>query len=124
MAICDSLSCAKPRALFSFNRNDFTISFSNQSLFASHYKWDFGNGIVSYDKNPSIDYPEAGCYLLSLTAYNECSNAANEITQVLSLCISKDWDTLSKIEFLSGLQLKRFSDHLQFIYKNCDWRSG
>ncbi|MEO6133280.1 MAG: PKD domain-containing protein, partial [Saprospiraceae bacterium] len=115
--ICDSLSCAAPRALFSLDRNDFSISFSNQSLFASHYKWNFGNGTVSYDKSPSYDYPEAGCYILSLTAYNECSSSVNENIQVLPLCLSKDWDTLRKIDFLSNFVLKRFSDHLQFIIK-------
>lgn len=44
------------------------------------YKWDFGNGQASNEKNPKIIYPESGEYQVSLTIVNEngCSSTNNQ----------------------------------------------
>ncbi|MCK4746294.1 MAG: PKD domain-containing protein, partial [Bacteroidales bacterium] len=47
------------------------IDFVNNSEYGSSYIWDFGNGSVSYKKNPSFTYYESGFYQLTLTVYGE-----------------------------------------------------
>jgi gliding motility-associated-like protein len=42
------------------------ITFSNQSVFATSYLWDFGNGSQSSKENPTFTYYEAGVYAVKL----------------------------------------------------------
>jgi len=44
-----------------------TLSFTDQSVLATSYLWDFGNGVTSTDQNPSVTYTEPGVYTVSLT---------------------------------------------------------
>lgn len=44
-----------------------TVQFTNQSLLATGYSWDFGNGETSSQENPSITYQEPGNYNVKLT---------------------------------------------------------
>ncbi|MFC2116862.1 PKD domain-containing protein, partial [Bacteroidota bacterium] len=45
------------------------IDFVNNSEYGYSYSWDFGNGSVSYKKNPSFTYYESGIYQVTLTVY-------------------------------------------------------
>jgi hypothetical protein len=45
-----------------------TVVFDNATLNATDYYWDFGNGEISTDANPVIEYNEAGSYNVSLVA--------------------------------------------------------
>ncbi len=47
------------------------ISFIDLSYGASAWKWDFGDGSVSYQKNTSHIYPIGNYYNVTLTIYNE-----------------------------------------------------
>ncbi len=49
---------------------DPEITFENQSVFATSYFWDFGDGQYSYDDNPVHAYAQAGTYIVKLTASN------------------------------------------------------
>jgi PKD repeat protein len=63
---------AKPVAAFVLPDPDcapLQADFVNNSLFADQYIWDFGNGSVSYKKNPSFTYFESGLYQVKLTVY-------------------------------------------------------
>ncbi|MBK9983310.1 MAG: T9SS type A sorting domain-containing protein [Saprospiraceae bacterium] len=115
---CDSLSCLQPRALFSFVQNDFQISVTNASEFATDYLWNFGNGDISHDKNLVYNYPKAGCYSISLHVSNECYKGKKTQSYIIPVCVTPDWDTISKLDFVSPFtfNLKRINDHLQFIY--------
>ncbi|MEO0898874.1 MAG: gliding motility-associated C-terminal domain-containing protein [Bacteroidota bacterium] len=46
------------------------ISFVNQSELAVSYVWDFGDGNLSNEENPTHHYLETGRYPVTLTAYN------------------------------------------------------
>lgn len=59
-----------PVAGFGF-LNDYLVplrvQFSNRSLNAASYLWDFGDGQTSTDPNPVLDYAKPGTYLVTLT---------------------------------------------------------
>ncbi|RMG88698.1 MAG: PKD domain-containing protein [Bacteroidetes bacterium] len=60
-----------PSANFSYapNEADYKeIRFTNLSISATDYMWDFGDGATSTDKDPSHTYAEDGTYTVSLTA--------------------------------------------------------
>ena len=46
----------------------YLVSFSNQSMLANSYTWDFGNGVTSAAVNPAYSYTVAGTYFPSLIA--------------------------------------------------------
>ena len=46
------------------------VNFTNYSTNSSSYRWDFGDGSVSYSINPSHYYFDGGVYTVTLTAYN------------------------------------------------------
>jgi len=50
------------------------VDFTNLSLNAYSYLWNFGDGQTSTDENPSHTYNTAGKYDVSLIAYNECGD--------------------------------------------------
>lgn len=61
-------------ALFSFDftENAYEIDFSNSTLNADTYAWNFGDGTNAGYENPVHVFPAAGEYTVCLTAYNEC----------------------------------------------------
>lgn len=48
-----------------------TVSFSNLSIGASSWSWDFGDGTTSTEQNPYHTYNDPGTYTVSLTAENQ-----------------------------------------------------
>ncbi|MGC9343983.1 MAG: PKD domain-containing protein, partial [Bacteroidales bacterium] len=44
-----------------------TVSFSNKSINATSYLWDFGNGETSTEENPELEYTLPGTYSVKLT---------------------------------------------------------
>jgi gliding motility-associated-like protein len=45
-----------------------TVKFENATKYATKYKWEFGNGAISSDKNPTYTYYEPGTYIVALEA--------------------------------------------------------
>ncbi len=45
-----------------------TVQFTNTSVNAMTYFWDFGNGTTSTDENPTVVFNQAGDYTVTLTA--------------------------------------------------------
>jgi PKD repeat protein len=49
------------------------VIIDNTSKYATDFEWDFGNGMLSFDKNPqNVTYNAPGTYTVSLTASNYC----------------------------------------------------
>jgi PKD repeat protein len=65
-------SAATPVADFDINLNDLEATFTNTSLNATTYKWDFGDGKTGTDSNINHLFPETGTYTICLTATNDC----------------------------------------------------
>lgn len=69
-------SCKKePEASFEFDQNNVkppvTINFTNTSINADEYLWNFGDGVTSTETNPSHEYIKGGDYNVSLKAYGD-----------------------------------------------------
>ncbi|MCP9236976.1 PKD domain-containing protein [Lewinella sp. JB7] len=60
------------------------ISFSNRSVSATDFVWDFGDGNTSTEANPTHTYAADGDYTVSLTATDKL-NATDQTTQVISI---------------------------------------
>lgn len=70
---------AKPTAGFNFIANGLIASFSNSSVNAMTYSWDFGDpnsgaSNTSSETNPTHDFSAPGTYLVTLTAMNACGS--------------------------------------------------
>ena len=59
-----------PYVAFSWNIDDMTVHFNNQSKNANSYLWDFGDGSTSTLTNPVHAYSKAGTYYVTLQATN------------------------------------------------------
>ena len=65
-------ACAKPIAKFTSDLSDntapATVKFTNESLKAETYLWNFGDGKTSTEANPAHRYSASGNYLVTLEA--------------------------------------------------------
>lgn len=67
----------KPEPAFDFEINGSEVIFTNNSMNASSYTWDFGDGNTSFEINPTHNYLEPGMYVVSLNAQNAfCGSVA------------------------------------------------
>jgi PKD repeat protein len=62
-----------PVSGFGYEVAGFEVSFTNTSLDALSYEWDFGDGMGSTDENPVHTYAAANTYTVILTATNDCA---------------------------------------------------
>lgn len=64
---------ALPDADFDFNVNSNSVTFTNNSIDANAWLWDFGDGYTSTDENPVHVYADSGYYNVKLTVFNSCA---------------------------------------------------
>lgn len=67
-----------PTAAFSDTENFLAVSFTNASVDASTYFWDFGDGQTSTAMSPTHTYAASGSYIVCLTATNLCGDIDTE----------------------------------------------
>ena len=78
---------AVPVALFSYTLIGGVLTLTNNSLNASNYYWELGNGITSNATDTSITYTSPGSYSITLVATDNCgvSDTLIQVIQVLGL---------------------------------------
>lgn len=59
------------------------VDFTNQTVGATSYAWDFGNTSVSTSTNPSTVYNNSGTYTVILTAYSGTCSATASVTIIV-----------------------------------------
>lgn len=63
-----------------------TVTFNNRSEYADFYRWDFGDGAMSVEENPTHTYHAPGTYLVRLTAYGD--GGENESNSFVTVFVS------------------------------------
>jgi PKD repeat protein len=61
-----------PMAAFTYTMDGFVFTFTNSSMYATDYLWDFGDGNTSTMTNPVHTYAAAGSYTVTLEATGSC----------------------------------------------------
>ncbi len=56
------------------------IEFDNCSTHATSFFWDFGNGVTSRLRTPTITYSNSGTYEVALTAYSDIGKEVSYLT--------------------------------------------
>lgn len=75
--ICQQITvdCAAPVSLFAYTTNGMMVDFEDESSGGpSSWNWDFGDGNVSNEENPSYEYSAAGTYPVCLTVASVCGS--------------------------------------------------
>ncbi len=57
---------------FDYTADNTDVAFTNSSINATEYHWDFGDGNTSTDPHPTHGYATGGMYTVTLTASNAC----------------------------------------------------
>lgn len=64
--------CRSPRAAFEYDEESAQTAFFDRSLYdPKRWQWDFGDGAVSNEENPTHSYPGPGLYDVDLSVSNE-----------------------------------------------------
>ncbi|MBR9921606.1 MAG: PKD domain-containing protein [Bacteroidetes bacterium] len=72
-----------PEAAFVTNQTEGLVDFTDQSVGAIAWSWEFGDGGMSDEQNPSYIYQESGTYTVTLTVSNgDCENSFSQIITV------------------------------------------
>ncbi|MBR9919974.1 MAG: PKD domain-containing protein [Bacteroidetes bacterium] len=73
----------EPTADFSAIVNNLTADFTDNSTDVANYFWEFGDGAISNETDPSHTYDMDGDYTVTLIVTNECG--ADTATQVITI---------------------------------------
>ena len=76
----------QPTTNFTSIVTDLEVVFTNLSVNADSYEWNFGDGNTSSEENPIYTYAESGNYTVTLTATNDCGSVT--FTQDISVLIA------------------------------------
>ncbi len=79
-----------PQASFIYTINNLTVDFTNESVDANRYEWDFGDGNTSTEESPTHTYTKEGEYIVVLTAFRD---DGKEDTSSLTLILPDEINT-------------------------------
>lgn len=78
-----------PTADFSVENTDLCVGaeamFTDLSLLAESWLWDFGDGTTSVDQNPTHTYTASGTFTVSLTVTNPCGSDTETKSQIVTV---------------------------------------
>ena len=83
-----------------------TFAFEDNSEFAKKWKWEFGDGVIAYDRGGSYQYTEPGSYMIRLTL--------NDVMTDTFYVSVRDTTTLSPIVQDSLMQISGPEIGMQF----------
>lgn len=65
-----------PEPVFDYSTDSLTLSFSNQSMHADSYYWEFGDGTTDTTANPVHTYDNDSSFTVTLYAINSCDTVS------------------------------------------------
>jgi len=74
-----------PTAAFIYSDSALLVSFTNNSMNANLYEWNFGDGISSNTSHPIHQYVNSGTYTIYLIAENNCNTDTTYQTITLTM---------------------------------------
>lgn len=77
------------------------VTFTNKSLNAAGYLWDFGNGQTSTEANPVAFYEEPGLYTVTLTCTPVNDVHYNQLTKTLAVNVKDPLAGLTKVLYFT-----------------------
>ena len=78
------------------------VSFVNQSINASGYTWNFGNGQTSTEANPKVTFDTPGLYTVTLTCTAESAVYYNKLVKTQVINIKDPLAGLSQVLYFSS----------------------
>ncbi len=86
MASCQKqpMACFEPSKSTSTVNETITFT-ANCSMDAHHYEWDFGDGSMSTDMNPTHAYANKGSYTVKLMTMSMNSKKSDETTKTVTV---------------------------------------
>ena len=98
------------------------IQFTNQSLGAGSYFWDFGDGQKSTAKDPKHTFADSGTYKIQLIAIdsNTCNMADTTLRTVIIVEHSEALFDIKQFDCTSEIQITNNSKN----FKTCNWDFG
>lgn len=81
----DTVTVAPVVSSYSFANNNLTVTFTDNSVDATSWFWDFGDGNTSTQQNPVHTYAAAGTYNVTLTINNGACSSTQTIPLVTSV---------------------------------------
>jgi PKD repeat protein len=75
--------CTLPVSAFTYEKDYLFVQFNNSTTFADSVLWQFGDGSVSTQNNPSHLYASAGNYNVNLISFNSCGNDTAVVSMVV-----------------------------------------
>ncbi len=106
LSIPDYIIVQEPLANFTIERDcadPYEISFMDASIGADSIFWDFGKNTGSLDDtssliNPIITYPDTGCYIATLIAFNFSTMCIDTVTRTVCIADPLASFTLSPLD--------------------------
>ena len=119
--VCDTVVvCDEPMAIFQYTDSGNVVQFSNNSVNASSWQWNFGDGNFSLSKNPYHVYVQNGSYNVCLTADNSCAiHTYCDSIIIMTTAISQNVSSFTKIRYdhFTGLLLINGTESFDFESK-------
>lgn len=122
---CENRTSTKPIAMFELKvQQPMKVVLTNESSYATQYRWDFGDGSSSTESNPVHRYEKLGVYRIRLTAYNddgysdECE--ANATIETPTKCIFTGFG-VTKIPYENNYYQLQLTDDYKAMKSTYTW---
>ncbi len=97
--------CTLPLSAFTYEKDYLFVQFNNSSTMADSVLWQFGDGSVSTQNNPSHLYASAGNYNVNLISFNSCGNDTAVVSIVLCDQMVSDFEFTTQDNLVSFTNL-------------------
>lgn len=105
----ESLFCKNAIAKFSTSADALNINFENNSLNSIAQIWDFGDGNISTELNPTHQFDSPGCKEVTLKAISICGDTSTTSSSI-NYCIKGDWQKVLYLDVESSISDANFID--------------